>query len=108
MISLEPHSYKRYIICLYLSIIPGPNTRSVYNKTQCIFFYLNYKAYQQNFNGQIIRTDGKRIAEEMKAKMEVIFSENVLALKVILITRAQLRHLTISFDTDSISIIKWA
>ena len=62
-------------------------------KSQCIIFYLNYKAYQQNFNGQIIRTDGKRIAEEMKAKMEVIFSENVLALKVILITRAQLRHL---------------
>ena len=44
------------------------------------------------FNGQIIRTDGKRIAEEMKAKMEVIFSENVLALKVILITEDQLRH----------------
>ena len=41
----------------------------------------------------------------MKAKMEVIFSENVLALKVILITRVQLGHVIISFDRDSNSII---
>ena len=55
-------------------------------------FLFKLQVYRKNFNGQIIRTDGKRIAEEMKAKMEVIFSENVLALKVILITRAQLGH----------------
>ena len=38
--------------------------------------------YQQKFNGQILKTDGKQIAQDMKEKMELIFNENIDALRV--------------------------
>ena len=38
--------------------------------------------YQQKFNGQILKTNGKQIAQDMKEKMELIFNENIDALRV--------------------------
>ena len=41
-----------------------------------------FQVYQQKFNGQILQTDGKQIAKDMKAKMESIFDKNINALRV--------------------------
>ena len=45
-------------------------------------FLFNWQVYQQKFNGQILKTDGKQIAQDMKEKMELIFNENIDALRV--------------------------
>ena len=44
--------------------------------------YSNFQVYQQKFNGQILQTDGKQIAQDMKTKMEEIFDKNIDALRV--------------------------
>jgi len=43
--------------------------------------YQLQQVYQQKFNGQILKTDGKQIAQDMKEKMELIFNENIDALR---------------------------
>ena len=44
--------------------------------------YSNFQVYQQKFNGQILQTNGKQIAKDMKTKMESIFDKNINALRV--------------------------
>ena len=52
------------------------------NTLDLSFIVVMLQAFQQNFNGQILSTNGKEIAQNMKAEMEGIFNENIEALKV--------------------------